>query len=691
MRKGIPLLSVLEMDSTGGVACVSVKKGRVFAPGHGLIEGSRVILDDVGGCECFKGQTFLITSCTDDHFTLKIDVELCVTSAQEVEDDDRVVSILTSRPHFCELYADATDPEPLQAVLHGFGELDGLTFTAFAEGKSELHLADFLDSKEFGWENQGKVSKLQEWLSGHALTGAERILLPDADFDYKEAGVEGTGGWVQLVPRCRPLAETEANWHETLKLAFSFLCKPKPSVIATPVAPAQLMVGHCGTAQCVGPYTSIPDAGSRAGTRFQRGCIRLAFEPSLGLWAITAEARANPGDDLHCSRLILGERCLRWEGPQLLYVCLDPSPLGRWLPVLGAEPAPQGMGEKAQHTETAASFAPAQVIDGCLPPALLACIFAHVLDSPKESWGGYIDFSFFGRGVRGLSAAEIVKEISALEESARRIAAISRSCHSLVTQWRRLFPSAIRRVLYGMLAEDVDEDTDASEFAIDLMRKTDLTMNIREDSDFRTCMWGAVPWSIVVRHPVTEGLQLSTVLPALKAFVRELFQGVGLPVERHSFSFVRTMTEASDPVEWIELLQDMAQRPASLRTKPLLLCEGSTAELVLPGGKPLLHGLPRASMLLCRTLRGRNYRTVSNVEWEVLEQKGGDTCIIHSISNPWNNSSSDSCESCRRLKGAAAALVSETSLLLILEMPDASRELFELCISASGLLLRNLN
>ena len=200
------------MASTCRVACVSVKDGRVFAPGHGLIAGCRVALDDVRGCEHLKGETFLATgaivcnhvtclgvlkpskeqtcscllvpqtmvqamSCSDDHFTLGVDVELQVSSAEVVEDEDGVVSVVTSQPHLC----DVRDPpdESLHVVLRGFGELDAVSFEAYAVGDSELHLVDFFYSSDFGWENQGKVSVLQDWLSRHPLTGAERILLPD--------------------------------------------------------------------------------------------------------------------------------------------------------------------------------------------------------------------------------------------------------------------------------------------------------------------------------------------------------------------------------------------------------------------------------------------------------------------------------------------------------------------------------
>ena len=287
---------------------------------------------------------------------------------------------------------------------------------------------------------------------------------------------------------------------------------------------------------------------------FQKGCIRLAFEPSLGLWAITADLRADAVDDLYSSRLILGERSLRWEGPQLLYVCLDPSPLGRWLPVLGTEPAPQGMGERVEHIEPGSVF-PTQVIDGHLPSGLLAHIFGNVMDLSTRNWGGYIDFSFFGRGVCGLSARETEKALCALEGSASRIAAVSRSCHALVAEWRRrLLPAALRKFLYGMLAEDVKGVRDASKVAPSLMAKADLTLSMRHASDFRSCVWGAVPWSIVVKHLVSEDLKLKNVLPELKAFVRELFQGVGLPLERCCFSLVRTIDEASGQMESISPL-----------------------------------------------------------------------------------------------------------------------------------------
>ena len=199
------------MASTGEVPCVSVKKGRVFAPGHGLIDGSRVRLDGVKGCECLGIETFLAMSCTDDRFTLGVDVELHVSSADvlEDEDDDEMVSIVTSQPHLCDL-GSSDDPQSVQVVLRGFGELDGLSFEAFAVGESELHLSDFFDC-----ETQDKLSSLREWLLRHPLTGAEKILLPDR----KVTEVGGTGGWVRPAPRCQPLIEAKACWRVTLELA----------------------------------------------------------------------------------------------------------------------------------------------------------------------------------------------------------------------------------------------------------------------------------------------------------------------------------------------------------------------------------------------------------------------------------------------------------------------------------------
>ncbi|CAE7235766.1 unnamed protein product [Symbiodinium sp. CCMP2592] len=671
LREGI--LQWFEMASTGGVPCVSVKEGRVFAPGHGFIDGSRVRLDGVKGCECLGSDTFLAMSCTDDHFTLGVDVELHVSSAHvlEDEDDDGMVSIVTSQPHLCDV-SSSDDPQSVQVVLRGFGELDGLSFEAFAPGESELHLSDFFDC-----ETQGKLSSLRERLLRHPLTGAEKILLPDR----KVTEVGGTGGWVRPAPRCQPLIEVKACWRVTLELALKFLCKQMPSVVATPVVPAGLTVGHCGTPELVGRYTRIADAlGSTAGSRFQKGCIHLAFEPSLGLWAITVETRADPTDDLHCSRQMVGERCLRWEGPQLLYVCFDPSPVGRWLPILGNEPAPQDIREK--HEEHAEPESLARAIDGRLPSGLIACIFGQLLDSRNVSLGGYIDFSFFDSGVRGLSAKETAKELLALEESAGRIAAICRSCHTLVAEWRRLVPATLRRCLYGTLADNM-EDVETSR-VISLMTRADLTMSIQHASDFRNRMWGAVPWSIVVNHPVSEGLKLQAVLPALKAFVRELFQGVGLPVDRKSFSIVRTRKDedSSREVEWIELLEEIGNRPAALRTKPLLLCDGATAELFLPNREHLLEGLPAATMLLCRALRARIIRSMHNVEFEVQEHQAGGKCFLHRYGISKNSPSSDSCESCRRSEVGAAALCSETRLGLFLEMDMGPPQIFELWISA---------
>ena len=400
----------------------------------------------------------------------------------------------------------------------------------------------------------------------------------------------------------------------------------------------------------------------------------------MGLWAITVEARADPTDDLHCSRQMVGERCLRWEGPQLLYVCLDPSPVGRWLPILGKEPAPQDIREKyEEHAESGSLVA--QAIDGRLPSELMTCIFGHLLDSRKVSWGGYIDFSFFGRGVRGLSAKETAKELLALEASAGRIAAICRSCHTLVAAWRRLVSTTLRRFLYGTLADNVEEDLEASR-TISLMTRADLTMSIQHAFGFKKRMWGAVPLSIVVNHPVSEGLKLQTALPALKAFARELFQGVGLPVDRSTLSFVRTRKDeeeedSSQEVEWIELLEEIGNRPAALRTKPLLLCDGSTAELFLPNRHRLLEGLPVANRLLCRALRAQSIRSLHEVQFEVQEHQAGGKCFFHRYGISKDSPSSDSCGSCRRSKVGAAALCSETRLGLVLEMDMGPPQIFE--------------
>ena len=141
-------------------------------------------------------------------------------------------------------------------------------------GESELHLSDFFDC-----ETQGKLSSLREWLLRHPLTGAEKILLPDR----KVTEVGGTGGWVRPAPRCQPLIEAKACWRVTLELALKFLCKQMPSVVATPVVPAGLTVGHCGMPECIGPTRTFQmHLDRQQGVDFKKAAYTWPSSPVWG-------------------------------------------------------------------------------------------------------------------------------------------------------------------------------------------------------------------------------------------------------------------------------------------------------------------------------------------------------------------------------------------------------------------------
>ena len=141
----------------------------------------------------------------------------------------------------------------------------------------------------------------------------------------------GVASLVGQVPK-----STEAclqDWRAAVRAARQMgIMKSLPAVLH-PILPDtdSLHVEQCGWRHCEGVFRH------NGHMQFTLGpLVSIVYSEELSMWCLLADVTAAyPLEEQRCY-LGLGD----WDGPQLLYVRQDPSPTGRWEPVIGPGPGP---------------------------------------------------------------------------------------------------------------------------------------------------------------------------------------------------------------------------------------------------------------------------------------------------------------------------------------------------------------
>jgi len=301
-----------------------------------------------------------------------------------------------------------------------------------------------------------------------------------------------------------------------------------------------LIVSHCGS-KCDGLYDQRTSTSYYDGVRclaFVEGLGAVGDHPGIGLWCITADVYPMYPLSEQRRRYRLQEY---WEGPQLLYVCRDTTPLStRWEPVLGTYPAP------------AVCLASAKPLVVCSVPQSVSG--GEFLSLSPEVSGLVLDAAFNLKVARWRGDAHDLPRGHTCLELALMLASTFndlRSASAVCKAWRAglfhvHFTGAMRVVLQVAEAhEDVRVPGPHEYFKLCLRhyaRPMDDGLAITHDPMFRRCAWGVSIDELQLSAPTgwrpahgndwtgePVGGMLRKLAPAFYAFARELFPDARLP------------------------------------------------------------------------------------------------------------------------------------------------------------------
>jgi len=567
--------------------CSVDDEGCLKAPGHRLISGARVLW-----CGSTQQGVFFVDNYCQDSDTLKLHAESLVGLIAIERATDSDVRVLTSAPHGLKTVEGWSSFEVKEVFLQSFGTLTGRRADAKAVGSHELLL-------------RGGGAFADQLLSV-GLQGGESILLPDRCLS-REHLIAGGGGTLKLLPWVPPRQEVENAWHATLARAFP---EGRPPRVA-PLVPHGLSIGCCGINACIGTFIRTGNSVEHFAS-FAVGCTSITFEPTLGLWVLTASMR--PTSRVLQARKAINEPLLRWEGPQLLYVCLDADPTGRWVAILGEQPVPTKIQVSPSHLshplpglcEIGSSLA---VGAGPLSAEALSASFGALLDFGGAYWRTFVDNSWVdGRwGPRGLSAGALAQRIFDVVANACQIACVSRAWSAGITAWRALWPVGLRRALQVHHLGGAPVTAATVLFLARIGRRgPGEILNITREPAFSERRWGAALEQITMIHKMPEDRRVrrfnslpvdivGIVGASFLDFARSLFSGVVASwVDRrmiHEFgrrSARRTERGFEIHEESMSLLEPAWLRPEALRGQAVLLCDGSSGRLLTIDGQTLV-------------------------------------------------------------------------------------------------------
>ncbi|CAE7269193.1 abcF2 [Symbiodinium sp. CCMP2592] len=281
------------------------------AASHGFPAGARI---KVEGLPELQRETFIVNRSTHGRFSIWRNV--CVEIAS-VDPSESIVR--TTSPHKISNYMK-------NVTLHVFD--------------TDIHL---LVEKVFNVEEVVDDSslRLKAWCGDHktwypaklsANWAGGSLSMKHCDVVLPQSQCTGSG---VATLACRPPVSEELcihDWHEALRAVRGCVSKEVPPV-TRPVLPGSslLHVQYCGWDHCIGVFQRTSEM------KFDLGpLVSIIYVDQLKLWCLLADVEAvHP---LCERRWSLG--LSNFDGPQLLYVRKDASPLGRWEPVIGPGPGP---------------------------------------------------------------------------------------------------------------------------------------------------------------------------------------------------------------------------------------------------------------------------------------------------------------------------------------------------------------
>ena len=660
--------------------------GRLTIPGHWLIDGARVLWRS----DQHQGIYFVDNFPQDSH-TLRLVSEsiICVTAIEQTGLD--IVRVIASVAHGLENTVSWDDSEVKNVSLQNFGALSGTYVHAMPISSHDLLLRS---------SDHAFVSRMLSY----ELHGDEAILLPDRCL-IKEALIGDGGGTLRLIPRLPPRSEVERAWRSALSNTFPGGMPPN----VVPSEPRDLVIGSCGTAACIGTYQRANVKGEHL-VAYTLGCTSITFEPCLGHWVLTAPLRRPPRRSYREDKEKVQSR---WEAPQLLYVCLDGDPSGRWLAVLGEDPAPSAVEVFVTRPKDSSLLRFATIgtslitQPGPLSVELIFELLAMLTDFGSATWRTFVDQSFTdNRGPRGLSVGTVSQRIFEVMADACQIACVNRAMHAGIVAWMSSWPSGLRQAL------QVHHPGGSSVSLATIMLLARLArrgpgnlLTVTKDPAFSERKWGAALEQIDLVHIIPGGQDVdnlwsfrhSQIGPAFFDFARFLFSGIEASwVERSESLRYSECMLGRDSTENLmaheertRFLQVAWWRPEPLRGRTLLLCDGSSGRLCTFDGEDLFGGRLSAALTRLRTqlsgvLPGLGSQHINLDEvhagWRVSGEKGGHwrTCLEHSFWGRRRN-----CIRCKmRDTRGWESLAATCTFVIAIDLPEVGRHDFQIEILA---------
>lgn len=509
---------------------VSIQEGRLHVPGHGFLAGTRVSLPQL------SDDIFIVCCEEEDFFSLEHIVRVPVASI-----DPTAGAVTTAVPHGMKRRWDHDHPRVMLADFKGNAseEVNGSSFVILDMSESVLYLGryDHTARKHVPISLPGLAASLQE---GTVVGEPMSAKLPKRS--------PGFGGIVKLALQPGPSrAECLQEFRAALEAAYNGRAPLEPVVAVIPEAAC---TGDVVVSYCLGKRDGIYE--QRTPTLYCKGVLRLVFVEGLGVaadhggrgvWCLLADL--HPTYPLDVQRLYYNLK-ERWEGPQLLYVCRDSTPVSnRWEPVLGSYPGPVVRPSRAKPTLVCAATAPfpssGQLVGA---PEVNRLVLDFAFNVAAAGWRGHAR-----RSPQGHTCLEIALLLASIYKDLCSASAVCRSWHAALLHVR--LSSAVRSVLQVTESHESVTVATPEEFLGLCLRHHKRSvcdgLAITHDPVFARCAWGvsidelelSAPssgWRPVAGNDWTGepvGEMLRELAPAFFVFARELLPDALLPWDKH--------------------------------------------------------------------------------------------------------------------------------------------------------------
>jgi len=550
----------------------SIEYSQLQVPKHGLLAGTRVSVP------LLSEDTFIVCYPQEDSFSLECPVRVPIASIDPVAG-----SVRTVVPHGLQNHW-AYHPHVMLADLKGDGaeEVNGSCFIVLETSESVLRLGryDPKSRKPVPVSLPGLAASLQE---GTVVGDPTPAKLPEWS--------HGRSGIVTLAPRPAPgkmkcLQELRA----ALEAAYKGRAPLEPVVAVVPEAQCtgDLVVSECGS-KCDGIFEQ------HGPTLYCNGVLRVAFieglgvvggHGGLGVWCVLA--------DLYPTYPLSEQRGYyhlqkHWEGPQLLYVCRDATPLStRWEPVLGSYPGPA---VRLSSAKPPLLCVVPHCVSRCGPfsgtPEVTTLVLDTAFNVEAAKWRGD------ARDLpRGHTCLEIALLLASIYKDLRSASVVCKTWHAALIHVH--FPSAVRSVLQVAEAHTSVAVARPEEFLQLCLRQCRCPISrglaITHDPVFKRYAWGVSIDELRLSAPSSAwrpsagndwtgepvGEMLRELAPAFYVFARKLLPDARLPWDKNLHRDGMFKHGDGTKTIWTSLLDDL--RCSGFDGKAHLLARSSEPE-----------------------------------------------------------------------------------------------------------------